>query len=233
MNPFKDRRDAGRQLALRLMGYRNSSNPTDVVVLGLPRGGVPVAFEVARALNAHLDVFVVRKIGVPVQPELAMGAIASGGVIVKNYEVMRYMHIDERTFERVAETERGELQRREKAYRDGEHPISLSGKTCIIVDDGIATGASMQAAVAAVRAQRPRAIVVATPVAAPNVPLNFSSVADAVVCVHLPGDFSSVGLWYEDFSQTTDEEVKELLKESRSPAQPWLPSDGENSAAGL
>jgi len=225
MTPFINRRDAGRQLGLCLLDYAPNKVAVPVIVLALPRGGVPVAIEVARALQAPLDVFIVRKIGVPSHPELAMGAIASGGVIVKNYDLMRQMGIDERSFARVAQLERAELERREISYRGGRERLAVEGRICLIVDDGIATGASMQAAAIAVRKQNPNRIVVAAPVGAEAVHQNFQHTADEVVTVYTPREFSSVGLWYEDFSQTSDEEVRELLEASRSPSN-WFKPDG-------
>lgn len=229
MTPFADRREAGQRLAERLSQYRSETAEAQVLVLALPRGGVPVAYEVADALGAALDVFVVRKIGVPVQPELAMGAIASGGVVVKNYDVMRHMRIDERTFERVAAMEKNEVERRERFYRGDSLALDVAGKICIIVDDGIATGATMQAAVIALRALKPRKIVVAAPVAAPYVPLNFANTTDEAIFVYLPPDFTSVGLWYEDFAQTEDDEVFDLLRKSKTEMMGWIPRHDDDA----
>jgi len=205
---FQDRRDAGRQLAAALSEY---AGRTDVIVLALPRGGVPVAYEVAKALGAPLDVFLVRKIGVPGHEELAMGAIASGGVRVVNEDVVRELGIPNSLFDAVAADELRELERRERAYRDDRPPPDVRGKTVILVDDGLATGSSMRAAVAALRRLAPAKIVVAVPVAAPEVCSEFQDISDDVVCAHTPSSFRAVGLWYDDFSQTTDEEVGELL----------------------
>jgi putative phosphoribosyl transferase len=205
---FQDRDDAGRRLAELLSEY---ANRPDVVVLALPRGGVPVAYEVARALHAPLDVFLVRKLGVPGQEELAMGAIASGGVRVLNRPVVYALDIPKEAIDAVGREELQELERRERSYRDDRPFPSLRGKTVILVDDGLATGASMRAAVEAVRQQRPAKIIVAVPVAAPATVEEFRSVADDIVTVETPDPFHAVGLWYEDFSQTTDEEVHDLL----------------------
>jgi predicted phosphoribosyltransferase len=209
--PFRDRREAGRLLASRLAAY---ANRPDVLVLALPRGGVPVAFEVARALGAPLDVFVVRKLGVPGHEELAMGAIATGGVRVLNDQVVRALRIPEYVIEAVAEKERQELARRERLYR-GDCPFpDVRGRTAILVDDGLATGTTMQAAVRALRQQQAARIVVAVPLAAPETCQELSEEVDDIVCAVTPEPFEAVGLWYEDFSQTTDEEVGDLLARS-------------------
>jgi predicted phosphoribosyltransferase len=207
---FQDRRNAGRQLAAELPAY---AGRPDVVVLALPRGGVPVAYEVAKALGAPLDVFLVRKIGVPGHEELAMGAIASGGVRVVNDDVVRELGIPQSLFDAVAAEELLELQRRERAYRDDRPAPDVCGKTVILVDDGLATGSSMRAAVAALRRLGPAKVVVAVPVAATEVCAEFQDVADDVVCAQTPPAFRAVGLWYDDFSQTSDEEVRELLSQ--------------------
>jgi predicted phosphoribosyltransferase len=187
-----------------------------VLVLGLPRGGVPVAFEVARRLGAPLDVFVVRKLGVPGHEELAMGAIASGGILVLNDDVVRRSGVSRAQIEHVAARERQELERRERSYRgDASHP-DVAGRTVILVDDGLATGSTMRAAVAAVRQEHPRRVVVAVPTAAPEVCDAFREDADDVVCAATPEPFYAVGLWYEDFAQTSDEEVHELLEDARA-----------------
>jgi putative phosphoribosyl transferase len=210
---FRDRRDAGRRLAAELRAY---ANQPDVLVLALPRGGVPVGFEVARALAVPLDVFVVRKLGVPWQDELAMGAIASGGVQVLNRDIMRITRVSDAQLEQVVATERGELERRERLYR-GDRPFpDLRSKTVILVDDGLATGSTLRAAIAALRLEGPKRIVVAVPVAAPEVCGGFSGVADEIICAEMPDPFHSVGRWFDDFSQTTDEEVHELLDRARS-----------------
>jgi predicted phosphoribosyltransferase len=206
---FRDRTEAGRRLAGELGAY---AGRRDVIVLALPRGGVPVAYEVARALGAPLDVFVVRKLGLPWHEELAMGAIASGGVRLLNEDLVRHYGIGRDTIERVTAAERAELERRERRYR-GDRPFpDLTGKTVVLVDDGLATGASMRAAVEALRQEGPARVVVAVPVSAPETCDAFRDVADDIVCAITPEPFHAVGLWYEDFSQTTDEEVRDLLK---------------------
>ncbi|WP_214370464.1 erythromycin esterase family protein [Pseudonocardia sp. H11422] len=206
---FRDRRDAGQMLAGLLDHYRGQE---DVVILGLPRGGVPVAYEVARALGAPLDVFVVRKLGVPGHEEVAMGAIASGGVVVINDDVVRGLGITPEVIQRVAEQEGRELLRREQAYRDGRPMPELEGKTVILVDDGLATGSSMHAAIIALREHRPARIVVAVPAAPKSTCEELSALVDEVVCATTPSPFLAVGAWYWDFSQTTDEEVRDLLR---------------------
>ena len=208
---FADRSEAGRVLAGQLAAYRNRA---DVIVLGLPRGGVPVAFEVARALRVPLDVFIVRKLGVPGYPELAMGAIASGGVSVLNDDVVRDVGVSADQIREVAAIEQRELYRRERAYRGHAAPVSLLGRTAILVDDGLATGATMHAAVLALREERPARLIVAVPVAAADTCDAFREIVDDIVCAETPAPFYAVGLWYEDFSQTTDEEVEDLLNRS-------------------
>jgi predicted phosphoribosyltransferase len=205
---FRDRRDAGRVLASQLRKYTGRQ---DVIVLGLPRGGVPVAFEVARQIGAPLDVFVVRKLGMPGHEELAMGAIASGGVRVLNQDVVRYLPEPERALEIATMEETRELERREIEYRDGRSPLVLRGKTAILVDDGLATGASMRAAVAALRQREVGRIVMAVPVGAPETCGEFESEVDEAICAMTPRYFHSVGEFYDDFSQTSDEEVRDLL----------------------
>jgi predicted phosphoribosyltransferase len=205
---FRDRTDAGKKLAQKLAKY---AKRPDVVVLALPRGGVPVAYEVAKALNAPLDIFLVRKLGLPGHEELAMGAIASGGVTVLNRDVVQPLNIPEPVIRAVAAREQQELERREEAYRDNRPAPDLRGKTVILVDDGLATGASMAAAIAGLRAQNPARIVVAVPTAAPETCEQFESVADEIVCVETPQPFFGVGMWYRDFSQTSDDEVRHLL----------------------
>ena len=206
---FQDRKDAGRQLALRLTDYANRSG---LLVLGLPRGGVPVAYEVARELHAPLDVFLVRKLGVPGQEELAMGAIASGGVRVINEDVVRQLHIPDSVIDAVAKQELRELERRELAYRGDRPSPDVKDRTAILIDDGLATGSTMRAAALALRKQDPAQIVVAVPVAAAQTCDEFRSVVDEIICAVTPERFYGVGLWYEDFSQTSDEEVRELLR---------------------
>lgn len=208
---FANRNHAGRTLAERLRGYAGRD---DVVVLGLPRGGVPVAYEVAKALGAALDVFVVRKLGVPRQPELAMGAIASGGVRVLNDDVVQWYRIPQSTIEAVARDEERELTRRERAYRNGRPAVPIEGKVVVLVDDGLATGSTMRAAIGAVRRLKPSRVIVAVPVGALETCRELRDVADEVVCAQTPAGFSAVGAWYEDFSQTTDDEVTTLLQES-------------------
>jgi predicted phosphoribosyltransferase len=208
---FRDRREAGRLLAARLSAY---ANRPDVLVLALPRGGVPVAAEVARALGAPLDVFVVRKLGVPGHEEFAFGAIATGGVRVLNEDVVRALQIPDRVIDAVAAREQEELARRERVYRGDRPPLDVRGRTVILVDDGLATGATMHAAIRALRQQQPARIVVAVPTASPESCDELKRVVDDVVCATTLDPFYAVGLWYEDFSQTTDEEVRELLARS-------------------
>jgi predicted phosphoribosyltransferase len=207
---FRDRRAAGQALASRLGTYANRPG---VIVLALPRGGVPVGAEVASALGAPLDVFVVRKLGVPGQEELAMGALAGGGVRVLDQAIIHAAGVTREDVERVSAREAAELARRERQYRENRPPPEVEGKTVILVDDGLATGSSMRAAVMAVRARNPAEVVVAVPVGAPDTCQAFRSIADDVVCVETPDPFQAVGLWYEDFSQTTDEEVHALLEQ--------------------
>ena len=214
-NVFRDRRHAGRTLAQVLAGYANRS---DVIVLALPRGGVPVAYEVAKALHAPLDVFVVRKLGVPGHEEYAMGAIASGGVRVLNDEVVRRLGIPDAAVDAVARSEQGELERRERLYRAGRPPPDARGRTVILVDDGLATGSTMLAAVRALRPQQPARIVVAVPTASAETCAQLRSEADEVVCATTPEPFRAVGMWYDDFSQTSDEEVRELLARAEQDA---------------
>lgn len=206
---YRDRRDAGRQLVESLHAYGDIPNP---LVLGLPRGGVPVAYEVARGLDAPLDIFLVRKLGVPGRAELAMGAIATGGIVVWNYDVLDDERPSAHSIEAVVADEARELERREHAYR-GERPHpQLDDHTVILVDDGLATGASMRAAAQAVRARQPRAVIVAVPVAARETCGQLRREVDNVVCAHTPEPFLAVGLWYEDFAPTTDDEVRALLQ---------------------
>jgi predicted phosphoribosyltransferase len=207
-HPFRDRREAGRLLAEKLSAYANRS---DVIVLALPRGGVPVAYEVARALNAPLDIFPVRKLGVPGHNELAMGAIAPGGVRVLNDEVVRALGIPDQAIDAVAAKEQQELARRERLYRGDRAPLDVRGKTVILVDDGLATGATMLAAIKALRQHQAERIVVAVPIAAPETCDQMRGHADDVICAVTPEPFYAVGLWYQNFSQTSDEEVRDLL----------------------
>lgn len=208
---FHDRREAGQLLARQLTDYKGRD---DVIILALPRGGVPIGFEIARELKAPLEVFVVRKLGVPWHPELAMGAIAPGGIEVLNGDVVTAYKIPPNVIRAVAEREGQELQRRLQQYRGSRPFPDLKDHTVILVDDGLATGSTMKAAVEAVRQQRPKAVVVAVPVAAVSTCQEFRYRVDDIVCLQTPPDFAAVGMWYEDFSQTTDEEVTQLLSES-------------------
>jgi len=225
---YRDRYDAGRFLATRLGAY---AQRPDVLVLALPRGGVPVGFEIARALRTPLDVFLVRKLGVPGQEELAMGAIASGGVRVLNPEVINSLGIPAPVIDAVTAAERQELARRDHLYRDDQPPPSVSGRTIILVDDGLATGATMQAAVAALQAQHPARIVVAVPTAAPQTCEAFRRVVNEIVCGITPDPFYAVGLWYDDFSPTTDEEVRNLLRQANGGPPAPAPAPQPNGAA--
>lgn len=211
MPPFKDRFDAGRQLAEALREY---ADQPDVIVLALPRGGVPVAYEVAKAVNVPMDLFLVRKLGVPGHEELAMGAIATGGVRVMNPDVVQHLNVSDATIETVTQRESEELRRREQAYRGDRPEPDAHDKIVILIDDGLATGASMYAAVIALRQQDPKKIVVAVPTAAPETCDQFSRLVNQVVCLVTPEPFFGVGAWYEDFSQTSDEEVRDLLHQS-------------------
>ncbi|MGB9939841.1 phosphoribosyltransferase [Methanosarcina sp.] len=210
---FKDRVDAGRKLAKELSKYANRS---DVLILALPRGGVPVAFEVAKELNVKMDVFIVRKLGVPGNEELAMGAISSDNIRVLNEDVVRSFQIPERVIDMVSENELRELERRESTYRGGRPKPEISGSTVILIDDGLATGATMRAAAAAIKTKNPAKVVVAVPTAAPDTCEFFGKEVDEVICVTTPEPFYGVGAWYVDFSQTTDEEVIELLEKARA-----------------
>lgn len=210
---YEDRADSGRQLAQALIAYHGRS---DVVILGLPRGGIPVAFEVAKELNAPLDVFIVRKLGVPGHQELAMGAIASGGVRVLNKEVVRELGLSEKDIEKVAERERQELKHREITYRGQRPGVNLQGKIAVLIDDGIATGASMRAAVKGLRQHDPAKIIVAVPTAPAETCQAFENLADEVVCLETPRPFGGVGAWFKSFSQTTNDEVRNLLEQASS-----------------
>ena len=211
MKRFHNREEAGRLLALRLGHY---ANRPDVIILALPRGGVPVGYEVSHALNTPLDVLVVRKLGVPGHEEMAMGAIATGAVRLLNLPMISALHITPHSVVEVERRELAELERREKLYRGSRPRLETSGKTVILVDDGIATGSTMQAAIASLRQRQVERIVVATPVAAPSVLEILRQLADEVVCAMTPEDFRGVGQWYDDFSQTSDEEVHFFLSAS-------------------
>jgi putative phosphoribosyl transferase len=205
---FRDRRDAGRQLAHELERY---SGTADLIVLALPRGGIPVGYEVARHLDAPFDAMLVRKLGVPGHEELAMGAIASGGTRILNEEVVRSLDIDEAQIAAVADREQAELERRERLYRGGAPAPKVRERTVIVVDDGLATGSTMRAATAAIRARGPKAIVIATPVASPAACAELESDAEEIACALVPEPFVAVGAWYERFDPPSDEEIKELL----------------------
>lgn len=209
--PFLNRRAAGRTLATYLSKYADRN---DVIVLALPRGGVPVAYEVAQTLGATLDLFLVRKLGTPGHRELAMGAIASGGIRVLNEDVVRWYSIPESVIEHVVREEQAELERRERAYREDRPPPDLQGRIVILIDDGLATGSTMRAAAQAVRERQPSRVVVAVPVGARETCTELASYADEVICARTPEPFSAVGQWYVDFAQTEDEEVLDLLQKS-------------------
>lgn len=215
---YRDRIDAGKQLATKLDDYANRD---DVLVLALPRGGVPVAYEVAKALRVPLDIFLVRKLGVPGHEELAMGAISTGGVRVLNHDVVDYLGISTDVIDAMANTELKELERRERAYRSDRPEPEVRGKTVILIDDGLATGSTMLAAVKALRWQEPARIVVAVPVSARQTCDEYRMGVDEIICAKTPEPFMGVGMWYRDFSQTTDEEVREILAQ----AEKLKPSD--------
>lgn len=206
---YRDRAEAGRELARSLAMYADAS---DVIVLALPRGGVPVGYEVARELRVKLDVYVVRKLGVPGHEELAMGAVAGDGSCVVDDDLVQTIGIDRQAFDAVVGRELAELHRRESAYRDARPEPEIGGKTAIVVDDGLATGATMRVAAIALRHKSPAAIVIAVPVAAPQTCASLRGVADRIVCPLQPSPFYAVGLYYENFSQTTDDEVRALLR---------------------
>jgi predicted phosphoribosyltransferase len=223
---FPNRVEAGRFLATKLSKY---SGRDDVIVLGLPRGGVPVAFEVAQALRVPLDVFIVRKLGVPGFEELAVGAIASGGVRVLNQEVANALPNADEIIDAVTQRESAELERREHEYRDGRPAPEIAGRTVILIDDGLATGATMRAAVKALKQRGAATIVVAVPVGPPDTCREFEDVADEVICASAPEFFQAVGQYYEDFSQTSDQEVRELLARAAAPSQ----SGGSSSPSSI
>ncbi len=209
MGPFKDRTDAGQKLAEKLTTYANRE---DVIVLGLARGGVPVAYQVAKKLAVPLDVFLVRKLGVPGREELALGAIASGGVRILNHDIVDTLQISEQEIENIAGQEQQELERREHSYRGNRPPLEARDRQVILVDDGLATGASMRAAVAALKSQNPKRIVIGVPTAAPPTCRSFEDEVDEVICAITPQPFMGVGAWYENFSQTTDDDVRDILE---------------------
>ena len=226
---FRDRREAGQQLAARLAPFARRD---DIVVLALPRGGVPVAFEVARALQAPLDLFLVRKLGAPGHPELAIGALASGGVRVLNHDVLAELQIPRAAIEQVAARELLELERREKAYHVDGPTLDLRGKTVIVVDDGLATGSTMEAAVSALRAHQPAKVVVAVPVGAADSCCRLRAFADETICPQTPEPFNAVGQWYQMFEQTTDAEVVTLLRlaNNRTPPSRQTPAASDDGA---
>ncbi len=219
LKPFFDRIEAGKLLAAQLAAYRNRP---DVVVLALPRGGVPVAFEVAHTLHAPLDVLIVHKLGVPGQEELALGALASRGVRILNNDIVSMQRIPDTVIDEITAREQRELERRERLYRGNRPPCAVHGRTVILVDDGIATGATMHAAAAAVKQQQPAHLVIAVPVAAAATCDEFAAQGDEVICVLQPEIFYAVGLWYEHFSQTTDEMVQDLLTRAKHEQSAWL-----------
>jgi putative phosphoribosyl transferase len=214
---YRDRSDAGEQLAEKLREHLKHKD--NLLVLALPRGGVPIGYEIAKALDAPLDVFIVRKLGVPGHEELAMGAIASGGTRVLNDYVIRQLRIKPWLIDEVTEREKTELRRREALYRQGLPPLEVAGKNVIIVDDGLATGSTMLAAVRALKQSDPQSLLVAVPVGAPSTCAELRREADDVVCLDTPEPFTGVGQWYDDFSQTSDDEVRTLLARARSPHQ--------------
>jgi len=210
---FRDRTEAGKYLATKLLSYKDRP---DVLVLALPRGGVPVAFEVAQALRVPLDIFLVRKLGVPGHEELAMGAISTGGVRVLNEDIVDYLRIPEQVIDAVAAEELKELERRELAYRGNRAEPDVKGKTVILIDDGLATGSTIRAAAQALRQQQPARIVVAVPVSAPETCDEYRIGVDEIICAVTPEPFLGVGMWYLDFPQTTDDEVRDLLERARA-----------------
>jgi putative phosphoribosyl transferase len=228
---FRDREEAGQKLAARLQSYANRK---DVIVLGIPRGGVPVAFEVAKALNAPLDIFLSRKLGVPGQEELAFGAIATGETRVLDREIIEAVGISEAQIDQITAKVKKELERRENVYRGGRTPLKVEGLTVLLIDDGVATGSSMRAAIDALRQMKPARLVVAVPVAPLSTCIRLRSEVDELICVQSPKDFYAIGQFYEDFSQTTDEEVTGLLRRSAKPSPQIVeqddPSDPEGSS---
>lgn len=216
LRPLRDRVEAGQRLAEQLTAY---ADRTDLIVLGLPRGGVPVAYEIAQALHAPLDVYVVRKLGVPSQPELAMGAIATGGIRVLNEEVVTSLAIPESLIAAVVAKEQGEAERRERLYRGDRPPLDIAGKTVILVDDGVATGATMRVALKALRSQKPAKLIVAVGVAPPETCEALAQEADEVVCLIRPVGFWAVGFWFDDFTPTSDNEVRTLMAQADAAMQ--------------
>jgi putative phosphoribosyl transferase len=219
---YRNRHEAGRRVALSLDAYAERS---DVTVLALPRGGVPVAYEIARGLGVALDVFVVRKLGIPGQPEFAMGALASGGVMLLDENLIAQMRIPHAAVERVIAAERTELARRERLYRGSRPPLNVRDRTIILVDDGLATGASVQAAVAALKRQGPASIIVASPVGSRDACRAIAAITDGCLCAMTPEPFYAVGLWYQDFGETTDDEVRTLLAQAWAPPPPRVPQE--------
>jgi len=205
---FRNREEAGRQLAGRLLSFHL---PSDSLVLGIPRGGVVVAYQVAAILNLPLDVFIARKLGTPLDEELAMGAIASGNAVILNPDVIHAAGVTRQQIEEVLEREKQELFRREKLYRGDRPPIDVKGRTVVVVDDGLATGASMRVAVIALRSKTPASLIVAVPVASLEICAEFQHVVDKTLCLETPEPLHSIGLWYENFNQTSDDEVRALL----------------------
>ena len=228
MSLFTNRSEAGRALAEQV---KSSVKDSNILVLALPRGGVPVGYEVAGALHADLDVFLVRKLGMPGEEELAIGAIASGGVRVLNQELIQYLHVPASVIEEITQREQRELERRERLYRDDRPAVPVNGRTVVLVDDGLATGASMLAASRALRPQGARRIVVAVPVAAHQTCDELRKEVDEVICMATPHPFGAVGIWYEDFSQTSDEEVRELLERAAREKQPGQPAHSSTGPA--
>ncbi len=220
---FRDRTSAGQRLAAKLLSYANRS---DVLVIGLPRGGVPVAAEVAKVLHAPMDICLVRKLGIPSHKELAMGAIASGGVQVLNDDILSWLKISSKTIDEVAACELRELQRRDRIYRGDRPPLEVRSRTLILVDDGLATGSTMRAAVSALKKQHPQRIVVAVPVATTDICQQMREIVDEVVCVMTPDPLYSIGFWYMNFAQTTDAEVCELLQEYFADSSPASANGG-------